>query len=196
MKPGLSHIVVALDKSGSMQEVRDDAIGGFNRFLEDQQKEPGQATITLVLFDHLYHCVLDFVDLKQAEPLNATTYAPNGNTALLDAIGRTIDDVGKKLAALPEDDRPEKVVFAILTDGMENSSSDYTRDRVKKMIQHQTEAYKWEFIYLAANVDAFATGAGMGINPRSTRSFASNPQGTRGAFDQISQVVSVSRRRN
>lgn len=193
MRQGYTHIVVVLDKSGSMEKVADDTIGGFNAFLEEQRAKGGDATITLVLFDHTYQMVLDFVPLSEARPLTRQTYVPRGNTALLDAVGRTIDDLGKRLAAMAELDRPEKVVFAILTDGMENASSDYTYARVRQMVRHQTDVYKWEFIFLGVGIDAFAVGGSLGMQRETTFGFGAGARGTRSAFESMSRVVSSRR---
>jgi uncharacterized protein YegL len=189
-----THIVIVLDKSGSMNEIRADAIGGFNAFLADQKKESDEATITLVLFDHEYHLIMDFAELNQTQPLTEQTYIPSGTTALLDAIGRTIDDTKKKLTTMDEKDRPEKIVFVILTDGMENASQDYNLARVKQMIEEQTKA-GWTFVYLAANVDAFATGSALGVQRQTIHSFDATSQGIRNAFKTTTQIVFVIRKK-
>lgn len=141
MDHSLTEIICVIDRSGSMGAIRSDAIGGFNTFLRDQQQESGTARMTLVLFDHEYEIRYDAVPLQEVEPLDTTTYVPRGTTALLDAVGRTIDDVGKRLADTDESERPAQVIIAILTDGLENASSDYSWERVSKMIEHQREKY-------------------------------------------------------
>ena len=191
----LTEIVCIIDRSGSMEPVRSDAIGGFNAFLEAQQKLPGDAHLTLVLFDHEYDRVLDAVPLAAVQPFTAETYMPRGTTALLDAVGRTIDDVGDRLANTPEVVRPGKVLVCILTDGMENASRDYTRDRVKGMIEHQQQKYGWEFMFLAANQDAFGEAGAMGIASQDAASYVSDGPGTYAAYQRVSERAARARRR-
>jgi uncharacterized protein YegL len=193
MNTNLSEIICILDRSGSMSSIRNDAIGGFNTFLESQKAVPGEARLTLVLFDDQYDVVHRAAPLKQVPGLDEATFVPRGTTALLDAIGRTVDDVGRRLAAIPEADRPGKVIVAILTDGMENSSRRYTRDRVFDMIRHQQDVYSWEFIFLAANQDAIATAAGIGIDAHDASPFVADGEGTLAAFNLMSSETSKKR---
>jgi len=188
-----SEIVVIVDRSGSMQPIREDAIGGFNTFLEEQKKVPGSANLTLVLFNDGYQLVHSAVPLGDAKSLDATTYIPGGTTALLDAIGKTIDDVGTRLAAMAESDRPNKVIVAILTDGLENASRKYTRDRIFDMIKLQTETYKWEFFFLAANQDAIATATSMGMAAGAATAYAPTSDGIGGAYKGMSSSVTYAR---
>ena len=194
MQDNLSDIICILDRSGSMESVRSDAIGGFNSFLADQQQQPGDAHFTLVLFNHDYLLLYDHVGIAQAQPLDNSSYQPQGTTALLDAVGRTIDDVGQRLAQTPEPQRPGKVIVAILTDGLENASKDYSRSRIAQMIQHQREKYSWEFIFLAANQDAIATAREISIAAQDAVSFAATPDGVRHAHLHMSQEVTRRRR--
>lgn len=191
----LSEIVVVLDKSGSMQSVRGDAIGGFNAFLGEQQAQPGCGRLTLALFDspgtyELVHCG---TPLAEVPLLTEETYVPSGMTALLDAIGRTVDEVGKRLAATPEPDRPESVIVAILTDGEENSSQEYSRERVFEMIRVQREAYSWQFVYLGANQDAIAEAGKLGISADDAAAFDQSEHGTADALLCASAMVSARR---
>ena len=126
MKEGLTEIISIVDRSGSMQSILDDAIGGFNTFLAAQQRQPGEAKLSLILFDHEYQVVQQAVDIQQVEPLNQDTYVPRGSTALLDAVGKTIDAVGERLAATAESERPSQVIISILTDGYENARQTYS----------------------------------------------------------------------
>lgn len=137
MNTNLTEIAFILDRSGSMESIAADAIGGFNAFLQSQQQQPGSANFTLVLFDNEYDLVADGQEINKIKLLNKHTYVPRGSTALLDAIGKTIDNLGKRLSVTKEEDRPGKVIFAILTDGEENSSEFYTNDKISKMITHQ-----------------------------------------------------------
>ncbi len=191
----LSEIACVIDRSGSMQSIKSDAIGGFNAFLEDQKKQPGRARLTLVLFDHEYERVHDSVDIQQVQPLDENTYQPRGTTALLDAIGRTIDDVGKRLAETPEAERPGTVIVAILTDGMENASKDYTRARIAEMIEHQRERYGWEFVFLAANQDAIQEAQRLSISAADAVTFNATGAGVRQAYAKMSSSVAEKRTR-
>jgi uncharacterized protein YegL len=155
-----TEIAFILDRSGSMESMTNAAISGFNEFLKAQQAtvddhgQPIPATFTLILFDHEYLPVHNRQNIQTARPLTLDTYVPRGNTALLDAIGRTIDHIGQELAATPEADRPAKVIIAILTDGEENSSRHFSMEDINQRITHQTEKYQWEFMFLGANQDA------------------------------------------
>lgn len=183
-----SEIVCIIDRSGSMHSIVDDAIGGFNAFLEDQKKVDGEATLTFVQFDNEYEVVHENKPLNDVPNLDLNTYVPRGSTALLDAIGRTIDTVGKRLSNTPEDKRPNKVIVSILTDGEENASREYTLSKIKEMITHQKEKYNWEFIFLAANQDAFSEGFKLGIDSKDTFAFAANSVGTRNAYKNMGNV--------
>jgi uncharacterized protein YegL len=189
MKQGLTEIIAVVDKSGSMLSVKSDAIGGFNAFLEGQKKLPGEATMTVVLFDSRgrYELKYSGVPLAEVEPFNEGTYVPGGMTALLDAIGKTIDAVGKRLSMALEAERPEKVIMAILTDGHENDSKEYKRPQIMDKINHQRDVYKWEFIFLGANQDAIEEGGRIGIHHAMT--YAATPEGTRDAYNLVGNMV-------
>lgn len=159
-----TEIIVVMDKSGSMDMRRSDAIGGFNSFLADQKKEPGEANLTLVLFDTTYSIPIKGVPIRDVVPLNEDTYRPGGNTALNDALARAIVETGARLAAVPEEARPNKVICVIITDGEENSSVEHTKRQVKEMVEHQESKYDWVFIYLGVGVDAFAEARGLGVH--------------------------------
>ena len=193
MQSDLTEIAYVLDRSGSMQSLASDAIGGFNAFLQGQKQVPGRANFTLVLFDHEYLVVHKNVDLQRVPDLDARTYVPRGNTALLDAVGRTIDDLGAHLAALPEDQRPAKVIVAIFTDGLENASRVYTTERLAASIQHQQEKYSWEFLFLAANQDAIATAAKLAIPAPQAMNFTASPQGVRESQVMLNKRMTQSR---
>jgi hypothetical protein len=140
-------MAISLDRSGSMKSVKDEVIGGFNKLLEEHKKLPGECLITLVQFDDQYELLCNAKNIQEVAPLSSETYVPRGWTRLYDAIGKTIDDVGVALAALPDDQRPEKVLVIVLTDGAENSSKEYTGERVREMIAHQRDRYQWEFAF-------------------------------------------------
>ena len=185
----MCEIGFVLDRSGSMNAMKDEAIGGINAFLESQQKLPGEARLTLVLFDHEYIVAHDGVPIKDVPPLDNHSYVPRGTTALLDAIGRTINTVGERLDRTPEPERPGKVIIAILTDGLENASQEFKRKEIFKMIKRQREVYSWEFIFLGAKQDAISTGAKMGIPIANAVTFSEAPGGTAQAFDAVSRVA-------
>jgi uncharacterized protein YegL len=174
MNDHLTDIAFILDRSGSMQSMVVPAIEGFNRLLRDQQQEPGSARFTLVLFDDQYEVPYHSVPIAEVVELDTSCYVPRGSTALLDAIGRTIDELGVKLAATPEDLRPGQVIVAILTDGEENASRRFTWRDVAKRIRHQTEKYDWKFLFLGANQDAIATAAKMSIHAADAANFSMN----------------------
>jgi uncharacterized protein YegL len=195
MKEGLTEIVSIVDRSGSMQSILDDAIGGFNTFLRSQQEQPGEAKLSLILFDHEYQIVHQAVDIQQVESLNQDTYVPRGSTALLDAVGKTIDAVGERLAATLESERPSQVIVSILTDGYENASQTYSKPKVAEVIQHRTEKYNWTFEFQAANMDAFAAAKELSIAPDRVVQFEATGEGVREAFAQQSQRISAMRAR-
>jgi uncharacterized protein YegL len=182
MKKDYCDINLVLDRSGSMKSIRDDTIGGVNVFLDQQKLLPGEATFSLFQFDNIYEVVVDNKLIKDVQPLTRETFVPRGCTALLDAIGKTINNVGNKLSALADDQRPEKVLVAIVTDGEENSSVEFTRSKVFDMINHQKDVYKWEFIYLGANQDAIAAGSSFGINAGSCLNYEATSAGVTKSF--------------
>ncbi len=154
MNPDLTEIAFVLDRSGSMETMKAEAIGGFNHFISEQKKESGQVRFTLVLFDNLYEVPIDHVPLDKVPPLNGDTYTPRGSTALLDAMGRTIDEIGQRLAKTPEEQRPSKVIIACMTDGFENASRQYSNEQISAMIEHQRTKYSWEFVFLGATIES------------------------------------------
>jgi uncharacterized protein YegL len=195
MQSDLTYIAYILDRSGSMQPLAGDAIGGFNAFLSSQQAQPGRAHFTLVLFDHEYLVPVTHMDIAQVSPLDSQSYVPRGQTALLDAIGRTIDEVGQQLAATPEEQRPSKVIVAIFTDGLENASRRYTHAQISAMIRRQQEVYSWEFLFLAANQDAVASAAKLSIPAANAMNFAATPTGVRESQKMLDREMSARRKR-
>ena len=163
MNKNLTEIAYILDRSGSMCGMEEAAITGFNEFLQSQLDAPGDVNLSLLLFDNEFKLVHDRVPLQEVRQLDANTYVPRGSTALLDAIGRAIDALGRKIAKQPDDQHPGKVIIAIYTDGYENASEQYDLRKINKMITHQRGKYSWEFMFLAANEDAIATASQMGI---------------------------------
>lgn len=177
MNPNLVEIAFVLDRSGSMNSLREQAIAGFNHFLTDQVCQPGEARLTLVLFDDEYLVPFDAKPVREVAPLSAATYVPRNSTALLDAIGRTIDQLGRRLAGTPEPERPGQVIVAILTDGLENASTLYSWADIAARIRHQQEKYNWLFLFLGANQDAIATAARMNIAAADAATFQACGQG-------------------
>ena len=169
-----------------MSSVADDTIGGFNRFLDDQRKVPGSATITLHQFDDVFETPLKAQDIKSAPGLTSATFVPRGNTALLDAIGRAIGETGSRLESATENDRAGKVVFVIITDGQENASHEYNQAKVFEMIGHQRDKYSWEFVFLGANQDAIKAASRVGISAANAISYAANATGVKQAFHSAS----------
>jgi len=189
MKQGLTELVFILDKSGSMHGLENDTIGGYNSFIETQKQQPGSANLTTVLFSSGYELLHDRINLADVAQLNENDYQVGGNTALIDAIGRTIDQIGQSLSDTAEDDRPEKVLFVIITAGMENASRRYTADDVRQKIPPQKDTYNWEFIFLGANIDAVETASRFGIGANRTASYHSDSRGTRRNFDSLSPSI-------
>jgi hypothetical protein len=185
-KQNFTSINVVLDKSGSMGSLTQDTIGSFNQFLTEQKEVPGEAAFTLCTFDDDYRLVHDFVKLGTVPDLNTKSYRPGGNTALLDALGSTINSVGAKLAAMPEDERPEKVIFLVVTDGEENCSRRFTKEQIKSMVEHQRDVYKWEFVFIGANIDAFHAGQSFGFSAQNSVGYNATKGGTHQLYSSIS----------
>lgn len=190
MRSDFTDISVVLDRSGSMASVATDTIGGFNTFLAEQKKQPGKATLTLAQFDDVYEVVHDGKPLAEVPELTSRTFVPRGSTALLDAIGNTINRTGKRLADMPDTERPGKVIVVILTDGFENASREFSKEKINEMIAHQRDKYQWEFVFIGANQDAIATAASYGIGAHSTMTYAANAVGTQHAFASVANLTS------
>lgn len=186
-----THIAFLLDRSGSMRSIADDVIGGFNALVADQRKTPGDCTLTLVQFDSQdpQEIVLATVPIAEVPDLTAETFQPRGSTPLLDAMGRLITETGERIARDPEHEHPGKVIFVVLTDGYENASQTYTRERIFEMIKHQREVYSWEFIFLGADQDAIAEGARYGFAADTSMSIGKTPRGTDMAFSMTSDMM-------
>jgi uncharacterized protein YegL len=186
-------VTVILDRSGSMDAIASDVVGGFNSFLAEQRRQPGECRLTLVQFDDQYEVLYAGVPLPDVRRLTARTYQPRGSTALLDAVGRTIDAAGRRFSELPEPTRPDRVLMVIVTDGLENASTDYTREQIFKMISTQQDVYHWSFLFLAANQDAIAEGARLGIGAQQSMDFVATGAGVREGTLRVSRAVSAFR---
>ena len=193
MKKGLTEMVFILDRSGSMSGLESDTIGGYNAMLAKQQKEPGEAVITTVLFDEQYELLHDRITLRGVAPITDKEYYVRGSTALLDAVGKTINKIGNVQKRTAEAERAEHVVVVITTDGMENASYEFSEEKVKRMIEHQKSKYGWEFIFLGANIDAIDTAARFGINENRATNYNADSEGTSLNYEVISETVSCVR---
>ena len=189
MKKNLTELVFILDRSGSMAGLEGDTIGGFNAMIEKQKREPGEALVSTVLFDNETEVIHDRVDLRKIERLTDREYYVRGCTALLDAVGGAIHHIGNVHKYAREEDRPEKTLFVITTDGMENASRKYSYDRVKMMIQRQQEKYGWEFIFLGANIDAAKEAARFGISEDRAVNYHADSTGTAVIYEAVSEAV-------
>jgi len=194
MRKGLTELVFILDRSGSMRGLEADTIGGFNSLIERQKKEEGEAYISTVLFDHESKVIHDRVPLAQIHPMTEEEYFVRGNTALLDAVGSAIHHIGNVHKYAREEDRPEKTLFVITTDGQENASSQYTYEKVKQMVERQKEQFQWEFLFLGANIDAAKEAGRFGIQADRTANFVSDAQGTEVNYRALGNAISQMRR--
>ena len=195
MKQGLTEMVFILDRSGSMSGLESDTIGGYNAMLAKQQKEPGEAVITTVLFDDQYELLHDRINLRGVVPISDKEYFVRGNTALLDAVGKTINKIGNAQKHTAEPERAEHVVVVITTDGMENASREFNEEKVRRMIEHQKSKYGWEFIFLGANIDAIATAERYGIGKDRAANYHADAEGTALNYSVVSETVSRVRTR-
>lgn len=190
MKTSLTELVFILDKSGSMSGLESDTIGGYNAMLKKQQEETGEAIVTTVLFDDNYELLHDRNNIKGLRPITEKEYYVGGCTALLDAMGKTIHKIANAQRHIQEEQRPDKVLFVITTDGMENASREYTYEKIKEMVETQKEKYGWEFIFLGANIDAISTAAQFGISANRAANYHADSEGTRLNFAAVCHAVS------
>ncbi len=188
MNKNLTDITVVLDRSGSMHSRKDDAEGGLNTFIEEQKKQDGDAVFTLIKFDDQYEVVCNAIGINSVEKINLD---PRGSTALLDAVGKAITSTGERLRNKSENERPGLVVICIVTDGYENASLEYTKDKIKELITEQTDKYNWQFTFLGADQDAFGEGISMGLNVNTILNYDS--VNTRQVFGSMARNVSTMR---
>ena len=190
MKNDLTELVFILDRSGSMSGLEGDTIGGFNAMIEKQKKESGSCFVSTILFDNVSEVLHDRVKLEDVQPLTDRDYTVRGCTALLDAIGGAIHHIGNIHKYARPEDVPEHTVFVITTDGMENASHRYDSDKVKRMIEHEKTKYGWEFLFLAANIDAVETAANIGVSRDRAVNYNADALGTQLLYESVSKAVS------
>ena len=194
MKNNVTEIVFILDKSGSMGRFAEDTVGGFNSTLESQKGKEGSALVSTVLFDDKSVVIHDRVDIEDINPMTRNDYRPGGCTALLDAIGDAIHHIGTIHKYARYEDVPEHTVFIITTDGMENASHRYSADKVREMIKRQTEKYGWEFIFLAANIDAVGVAENIGIRKERAVNYYQDSEGTHYCYEAMDIAVNCVRK--
>ena len=190
MKKNLTELVFILDRSGSMGGLEQDTIGGFNAMLTRQKEQEGEANVTTILFDHEVQLLHDRFPLKAVAPLTEKDYYVRGCTALLDAIGYGVEKMVNIQRHLPEDERAEKVIFVITTDGLENASKRFGYEKIRRMIEREKEQYGWEFLFLGANIDALSTAEKFGISADRAANFHADGEGTRLNYEVLSCAVS------
>lgn len=194
MKQDLTELVFILDRSGSMNGLEKDTIGGFNAMLERQRSASGEALVTTVLFDDEYELLNDRVDLRSVKPMTEREYFVRGSTALYDAIGRSIERIDLVRRCEAEDRRPGKTLFAITTDGMENASREYSLGRVREMIEDRKARFGWEFLFLGANIDAVGTARSFGIDASRAANFHADSAGVELSLGAVSDAISAFRK--
>ena len=196
MKNNLSEFIYIIDRSGSMSNIWDDTVGGYNSLIAKQKEMDGEAYITTVVFDNAIDTVVNHVRDKDVEPINPREVFPRYTTALLDAIGTTIDSVGERLYNTPEEERPSHVVITIITDGYENASNSYTRSQIKEMIELQRNVYSWEFIFIGADIDTISEAKSLGINTNYSKSYTKNSVGVSSVYATMANVANLYRSSN
>lgn len=189
MNKNLTELVYIMDESGSMYNLRDDTIGGYNQMIDEQKSAPGEARVTTVLFNHTHRRIVDNMDVREVPKIASKDYTPNSSTAMLDAIGDTVIEIGKKLADMPEHERPGKVIVTIITDGEENSSTEYTLKQIKDMIEEQRNKYSWMFVFIGANIDAMSVGSSIGIDRKLTKNYTASKVGTETLYKSLSNAM-------
>ena len=189
MKKNLTELVFILDRSGSMAGLEQDTIGGFNAMIEKQRTESGEALVSTVLFDNESEVIHDRVDIQKVAPMTRKEYYVRGCTALLDAVGGAIHHIGNVHKYAREEDRPEKTLFVITTDGMENASRKYSYEKLRAMIDRQKEKYGWEFLFLGANIDAAKEAARFGITADHAANYHADSKGTGVIYETVNEAI-------
>ncbi|MBR2822935.1 MAG: VWA domain-containing protein [Clostridia bacterium] len=189
MRKNLTELVMILDRSGSMGGLESDTIGGYNSMLRKQRDTEGEVLVSTVLFDGESEVLYDRIPLRDMPQMTEKEYCVGGCTALLDAIGGAIHHIGNVHKYAREEDRPEKTIFVITTDGMENASRRYSYEKVKQMVERQKEKYGWEFLFLGANIDAIETAGRFGIAPDRAANYNSDSMGTALNYEVLADTV-------
>ena len=189
MNNNLTEIVYILDRSGSMGGLEEDTIGGFNSMMEKQKKTGEQALVSTVLFDDVCEVLHDRVPLDKIEKMTDQQYYVRGCTALLDAVGGAVHHIGNVHKYAREEDRPAKTIFVITTDGMENASKNYSYDKIQKMVRKQQEKYGWEFIFIGANIDAYAEAQRLGVRKERAVNYVHDDIGTAKVYAGVSSMA-------
>jgi hypothetical protein len=189
MKKNFTELVFILDKSSSMAGLEGDTIGGYNSVLKKQKALEGEVAVTTVLFDNHYQLLHDRINIKGVSPITEREYYVGGSTALMDAVGMTINKIINVQKNTSPEEKAEKVIFVITTDGMENASREYTRPMVKKLIEKQEKEYGWEFIFLGANIDAVEFAEGIGIRRDRAANFHADSKGIKANYEAINDAV-------
>ena len=193
MKNYITELVFILDRSGSMCHLADDTVGGFNSLIEKQKAESGECLVTTVLFDTRIERLHDRVRLQDIPQMTRRDYVPGGCTALLDAVGCTIEHIVNIHRYARPEDVPENTIFVITTDGMENASHRFSNEQVRKMVEKEQEKYGWQFIFLGANIDSFAAGGNLGIRPEHITNFVADSAGMEANYRSVGKAVSAAR---
>ena len=189
IKNGITEMVFIIDKSGSMAGMEEDTVGGFNAMIEKQKKLDGKCYVSTVLFSNRSSVLHDRIDIQKIEPLTEREYCVDGGTALLDAIGGAIHHIGNVHKYARNEDVPEHTIFVITTDGMENASCEYDSERVKQMIRRQEERYGWEFLFVAANIDAVETARNIGIRRERAANYKQTREGTHKVYEAVEYAM-------
>jgi len=190
MNTNLTELVFILDRSGSMGGLESDTIGGFNSMLTKQQAEPGECRLTTILFDDKYEILHDRIDIKAVSQITNKEYYVRGSTALLDAMGKTINKIGNAQKYTAREYRAQRVLFVITTDGMENASREFSHDKIKSMIERQKSKHNWEFVFLGANMDAVDVANRYGIDASRAQTFYNDSEGIALNYAVLSKTIS------
>lgn len=191
MNKNLTEMVFILDRSGSMEDLTEETIGGFNSLIKKQKKESEKAVVTTVLFDDNYEILHDHLPIKKVKKMTTEDYYARGTTALFDAVGITIERIGKRLAGTKEKNRPGQVIVIITTDGYENASREYSKSQIKKMIETKTRIHKWQFLFLGANIDAVKEADSLGIRPCMAGRYTASQTGLKSTFRVMDKIIDI-----
>lgn len=194
MNKNLTEMIFIMDRSGSMQNLVSDTIGGYNSMIDKQRGEEGEASVTTVLFDDQYEILFDNVDIKKVAEITDKEYYARGMTALLDAIGKTISQVAARHSNFVESAVPAKTVVVIITDGMENASKEYNLPTIKSMIEKQKNEFGWEFVFMGANIDAISVAGSMGIDASRAANYHADVVGTATNFMAVGKMFTAVRK--